>query len=465
MYFEGETISYGSFRARIDERATALHAAGLKKGDRIAWLGLNHPDVFCLLFAAARLGLILVPLNWRLSQGELETILQDCAPQLLIHDDAFAALARLLDPQAIHHAEPLPKNPALEPLPVATSDPLLIVYTSGSTGTPKGVVLDQKAIIANAAMSVEAHELTPQDRALVVLPLFHVGGLNILPTPAFSIGASVELHPRFDPAAALDALDRSTVAIVVPTVLRAIMARPDWQDRKLANLRALSIGSTDVPNELIYAIHGRGIPLIQIYGATETTPMAIYQRVDTAMDTAGSIGTVGSRCRARLVLDNTDVEDGEVGEIWIKGDNVLQNYWNNPDLTRSELSGGWFKSGDLARRDAAGNFYFTDRLKNVIISGGENIYPAELERILNACDGVEEACVIGCSHEKWGAVPIAVVVSTLSHQDIMDLFRDRLARYKHPHDVLFVDALPRNAMGKIVPGVVKTMVTENREQS
>jgi len=465
IYFDDKSISYDRFHAWTLSRAKALANAGLTKGDRVAWLGLNHPDVFVLLFAAARLGLILVPLNWRLTPAELATICTDCAPKLLIHDDTFAATAQTLaTPQmpAFHHSEPLPPQPDTAPQPVSTDDPLLIVYTSGSTGTPKGVVLNQTALIANAEMSIECHALTPDDRALVVLPLFHVGGLNILATPAFSIGASIELHARFDPAAALDALNRCTTAIVVPTILQAIMNQPDWAAAPLGNLRVLSIGSTDVPMGLVEAVHTRAIPLVQIYGATETAPLAIYQRPETAMATAGSIGQAGCRSTIRLVTDEQDVADGTKGEIWVKGDATLSAYWNDPAQTRDAMTNGWFKTGDVASRDANGNYYFTDRVKNVIISGGENIYPAELERVLNATPKIHEACVVGRPDPNWGEIPVAVVVSDqMSKGDVLALFHQQIARYKHPRDVVFVDSLPRNAMGKIVPDDVKALLGPN----
>lgn len=486
LFFQGETLTYADFAARIDARAAALAEAGLRRGGRVAWLGLNHPEVFTLLFACARLGALLVPLNWRLAPAEIEGIVEDCGPVLLVHDDAFADAAAALAREGraiVHHDAPV--------IPGLTADlegesaeaagtirdrarddgggdraaaPLLVVYTSGSTGRPKGVVLAQSALIANAAMSVEAHELTAADRALVVLPLFHVGGLNILPTPAFSIGAAVDLHERFDPAAALAALQQATVAIVVPTVLQAMMAEAEWAAADLKRLRVLSIGSTDVPRDLIDAAQARGVPVIQIYGATETAPFAIHQRIADAATTAGSIGRAGRGCEISLRrADGGEARVGEPGEIWVRGPNVLTGYWRDPAETARRLTDGWFHTGDVATRDGDGNYWFADRLKHVIISGGENIYPAELERILRPHPHIADVAVVGRPDRKWGEVPVAVIVPEAGRKpigaaEILAAFDGALARFKHPKDVIFVDALPRNAMGKVVVADVKRMI-------
>lgn len=452
--FEGASLSYAEFADLIELRAHALAAHGIDRGDRVAWFGLNNPEVFVLLFACARIGAILVPLNWRLSRAELQAITKDCAPKLMFHDAHFEAQANELGCKTLPSGE-LTGHASFEL--AVPSDPLLIVYTSGSTGTPKGVVLDQNALVTNAKMSVAAHALCADDRVLNVLPLFHVGGLNILPTPAFSIGATVVLHEKFDPDAMAAELPNVTHAITVPTVLQAVMGSNNWSQDS-GRLRALSIGSTDVPKDLIEAVHKRGIPLLQIYGATETSPFAIYQTVDDAMQTAGSIGKTGSECRVRLVMNDADVETGTPGEIWVKGDNVLKEYWKNADLTTEAKNDGWFKTGDVAYCDEDGYFWFADRVKHMIISGGENIYPAEIERILRTLVGVKEVAVVGRPDPKWGEVPVAVVVGSASKSEVLSALDGKLARYKHAKDVVYVDALPRNAMGKVVVADVKKQI-------
>lgn len=458
----GESYSYQAFDAAITTRASDLCGAGVGKGDRVAWYGLNDAEVFVLLFACARIGAILVPLNWRLAPAEVATIVADCSPKLVFHDSHFADVAKqLVGPEILAASAPIPQTSVQRTRhECGENDPLLIVYTSGSTGVPKGAVLTQKALVANAEMSVQAHNLQPDDRVLNVLPLFHVGGLNILPTPAFSIGASVILHDRFDPGRTCDAFEGVQAAIVVPTVIQAVMANDKWPNIDLSGLRVLSIGSTDVPVSIIQSVHNRGVPMIQIYGATETAPFAIYQNVSEAFDTVGSLGRAGSRCDIRLMSANGVASIGEPGEIQVRGDNVLVEYWRNPALTNEMLRDGWFKTGDVAICDDDGLFWFADRIKNVIISGGENIYPAELERVLREHPNIKEVAVVGRKDAKWGETPVAVVVanSPMDKSTVLAMFDGKVARYKLPSDVVFVDSLPRNAMGKVLVGEVKKLV-------
>jgi len=246
------------------------------------------------------------------------------------------------------------------------------------------------------------------------------------------------------------------------------MAEPGWQDANLGRLRALSIGSTDVPVSLIEAVHSRGLPVIQVYGATETAPFAICQRIDEAMSSVGSIGRACPGCAVRLVGDDgRDVTPGERGEIWVRGDNVLVRYWNDPAETSRALRDGWFLTGDVAHRDRDGNYWFDDRIKHLIISGGENIYPAEIERALRDHPAVAEVAVVGRADPKWGEVPVAVVVRAgpIDADGILAGLRGRIARYKRPRDVVFVEALPRNAMGKVVAADVRAMIAGPKDNT
>lgn len=467
IVFNQDSISYASLLEQIQRRVRSLESLGINHGDRVAWYGLNHPEVFTLLFACARLGAVLVPLNWRLAESEVAEVVANCEPKLVFCESSFESKATKLPYTTVINvdSEKADEQSIAELTmeacgPASPDDPLLIVYTSGSTGQPKGVVLTQQAVVCNAAMSVEAHQMTADDTALVMLPLFHVGGLNILPTPIFSLGGTVLLHERFEPAAACLALRESTIAIVVPTLLQAMMATEQWKPADLSRLRGLSIGSTDVPVTLIDDIHALGIPMIQIYGATETSPFAIYQTFDEAMTTVGSIGRAGSACKIRLVTDGVDVDDGQPGEIWVKGDNVLKEYWQDPEQTGLCLNDGWWRTGDIATRDSAGLYWFTDRLKHVIISGGENIYPTELERILREVPEIDEVVVAGRVDPKWGEVPVAVVVTKrdISKNEILAALENRIARYKLPRDILFTETLPRNATGKVVVSAVRKLI-------
>jgi len=469
--FTDQAITYRDLQQHVDDCCQFLTDAGLRVGDRIGVLALNHPEWFVLLFAAARLGLVLVPLNWRLSETELDYLLSDSAPALLFYDKTFADTAHQLLGRrtemaarelgiGVYSRAPGTNTPDATDIHTAVIDrteddllrPLLIVYTSGTTGRPKGAVLNQQALICSATMSQHMLDLNSTDRVLNVLPLFHVGGLNIQPLPTLLCGGTLLLQPRFEPAAAIAGLQRGVTLInSVPTLLEAILDHPEWADADLSALRAITIGSTDVPVQLIERVHQRNIPLLQVYGATETGPVAIYQRPEMAQD-VGSIGLAGLLCSVRLVdPDGQDVAVGESGEILVSGDNLLSGYWNNSVATRDALVDGWFHTGDVAHRDEQGRFWFDDRLKHVVISGGENIYPAELERVLRDVPGITEVAVIGKKDAKWGEVPVAVVVADDGlTAEVVRQSCSTLARYKQPREVVFVKALPRNALGKVL---------------
>jgi fatty-acyl-CoA synthase len=476
LRFEGATTTYAGLAAQSARAARFLgHDLGLAAGERVAFLGANRPEQLVLTFAAARAGLILVPLNWRLADPELAAILANADPAALVVEPSLAERVPAILPETTRrHVLTSPEAMAGSPGPAPDRGgpglPLLVVYTSGTTGEPKGAVLTQKAVACNALNSIHMHDLTAADHVLTVLPMFHVGGLNIQTLPALSCGATVTLHPRFDAGATLAAIaaDRPSLTLLVPATMRAMITHPAWKTTDLTSLRAVATGSTDVPVPLIEAFHARGVPVIQVYGSTETAPVCLYQRVDEAFRTVGSIGRAGRHSDIRLIDEaGREVPDGTPGEILVRGDNVAEGYWREPELTIAAFRDGWFHSGDVALRDSAGLYWFRDRIKNVIISGGENIYPAELERILSTVPGIAEAAVVGRPDPRWGEVPVAVVAlndETLDREAILAAFDGRLARFKHPQDVLFLPALPRNAMGKVVVEDLRRMVGAGYEQ-
>jgi len=471
--FNDVCLDYAGLEKAVAAMAGWLHAAGITGGDRVALYARNHPESFITLLAASRIGAIMMPLNWRLSEAELAWQMQDADPSLLLYSDAFADTATKIAAQADCHAMVIGEGlsaaragysmPSQEGRGTADAE-LMLVYTSGTTGRPKGAVLGQAAMRANAAMSHHAYAMTPDDVVLNILPLFHVGGLNIQPLPALLLGGHVVIHDGFDPAAVLAEIShlRVTQITVVPTILGALLAHPSWQDADLASLRMIAIGSTDVPVALIEAVHDRSIAVVQVYGATETSPTAIYQTADIAFDTAGSIGRAGCACAIRIVgPDGQDMPTGEVGEIWVRGANILTRYWNNRAASAASITDGWFHTGDMARVDEDGLYWFADRLKHVIISGGENIYPAELERVLSDFDGLAEFAIVGRDDARWGQVPVVVAVrgtDTVNANDVLGHFSGRIASFKRPKDVLFVEALPRNALGKIVAAEVRALL-------
>ena len=470
--YGGRDQSYRDFAALVDRAAGALAAAGVRRNGCAAYLGCNSPEMLALFFACARLGALFMPLNWRLAGPEHKQMLDDCTPGVLVVEAPFleqtdayrkelgAIRLVALGSNAEGWADwsdflaaggAVPNDPSVGP-----DTPLLICYTSGSTGKPKGVVLTQGAIDCNADNSVDMHAMRAEDRVLTVLPMFHFGGLNIQTTPALRTGCTVVLHPRFEPEATLDALvhEGITLTLVVPAVVDMLLASPRWATTDLSRLRMMSIGSSIVPIRLIEAVHARGVPMTQVYGATETCPIAAYLKRDEALHKVGSTGRAARHCQLRIVgLDEAELPAGEAGEILVKGGNLFSGYWRNPEATAAAFVDGWYRSGDMGWLDDEGFLTVVGRKKEMIISGGENIYPAELENVLVQCDDIAEAAVVGRSDARWGEIAVAVVVPKPGRQptavDILRLFDGRLARYKHPKDVVFVEALPKTALGKI----------------
>jgi fatty-acyl-CoA synthase len=473
LRYAGRSLTYAALSQRIAGAARALKCVlGVGRGDRVAILAANHPDYLVLLYACARLGALLVPINWRLALAEQLFILADASVKVLLLQEPFVAIAaplrekhsdirivRLTDEdgadtfdQLISQGTGAERNPQIN-----LNSPLLLIYTSGTTGRPKGALLRQEALVWNAVMSQHMHDFTASDHALVVLPLFHVGGLNILTTPALQIGATVTLHARFAPEATFAAIeaDRPTLTVLVPSIIQSLIEHPQWSSTDFSSLRAVTTGSTQVPQALVDALTSRGVPVLQVYGSTETCPIAIYTRLagDLARPSS-STGQAGLCCEARILDDNgREVTHGTAGEVAIRGPNVFSQYWGNQQATDEALRDGWYFSGDIGTRDADGYFTIHDRKKNVIISGGENIYAAEVERVLHEHAAVAEAAVIGRADPKWQEVPVAFVVCksgcTVTAEELTRHVGTQLARFKVPREIVFVDTLPRNALGKV----------------
>ena len=471
LRFEGEALSYAALAARIAAVAEGLATqCSVGKGDRVAILSLNRPDYLVLLYACARLGAMLVPMNWRLAVAEQRFILADAAPKVLVLEQAFADVAPLAaaDLPGLHilglDFEP-PHGRRFESLlgttqPVAAagapSDPLLIVYTSGTTGRPKGAVLRQDALLWNGVMSQHMHGLTSDDHVLTVLPFFHVGGLNIQTTPALHHGATVTIHARFTPDATLKTIgeDRPTLTVLVPATIQAVSDHPAWATSDLSSLKAVSTGSQVVPPHLIERIVARGVPVLQVYGSTETCPIAIYTRLGGDTSRAETTGLAGLFCDAMVVDEaGRELPPDVAGEIVVRGPNVFSEYWRNADATGEALRDGWYRTGDVASRDADGYFIVRDRKKNMIISGGENIYPAEVERVLLEHPAVADCAVIGRPDPKWDEVPVAYVMLRADHavhtDDLYIHVLAQLARFKVPREFIVVKDLPRTALGKV----------------
>jgi fatty-acyl-CoA synthase len=370
-----------------------------------------------LLRACERLGARFVPLNWRLGAGELAAIAEHAGLQHLLHDGHFAGLTR----------DTVARLPGGLPLaPGHLPGDLMLVYTSGTSGTPKGAIHTVEAMSANARAAIVSQGLGPHSRTLGVLPMFHVGGLCIQVLPTLAAGGRVRLHPRFDAGAWLRDVQawRPTTSLLVPATMRAIIEHPDWARTDLSSLAFVSAGSSVVPPVLIEAFHARGVPVAQVYGSTETGPVSIVLPPAEAQAHLGKVGHPAPGMRG---------------------------YHREPE--HPSFRGGWFRSGDLGRRDAQGRYEVVGRLKDMIISGGENIYPAEIENLVAALPGLQEFAVVGLPDAQWGEVVVLAVVreagSTLDEAQVRQALEGRLARYKHPKRVVFLASLPKTALGKI----------------
>lgn len=475
--FEDDDITYAAFDDRIRRVAGMLQGElGVGRGDRVAFLGLNSPDMLALMFACARLGAILVPLNWRLAPPEHLYILQNAGVKVLFCEAEFAEGTRSIAAE-LTGCRIVSMTDAFDTMVAAANgdardpdagpdDAVLIVYTSGTTGRPKGAVLTQNAMTFNAVNSIAMHDMTSSDVIFTNLPMFHVGGLNIQTTPALHAGATVIMHRRFDPEATVRAIkeDKPSLMILVPALMAALRQHPDWDSIDFSPLRAINTGSTTIPMSLVDTYLDRGVPIIQVYGSTETAPIAIHQRIPDAWTSKGSTGRAALHCDAAIVdPQGRMLGPDERGEIVVRGPNIMREYWDDAPATAEVLKDGWFHTGDIGHIDAAGLFYVDDRVKDVIISGSENIYPAELEMVLDRCSDIAEAAVVGREDEKWGEVPVAVVVPAanveLTRETVLGLFDGELARFKHPRDVIFVESLPRNVMGKVLKFELREMVS------
>ena len=474
LHYQGRTFTYGKLWRRV-ERASAHLAAswGIRAGDRVGTLCMNHELQLVLLFACARVGAMFAPLNYRLAPAELRAIAAHAQLAVLFHDAAHEALAR--DAGGACRLAPLDRlidHPAPSGVihaAVPDHAPLLLAYTSGTTGKPKSAVHTQAGLLANARASWWAHGMSADDHVLSVLPLFHVGGLCIQTLPALLAGARVTLHDRFAPQAWLDAVAgaRPSLSLMVPATLRAVLEHPGWPDADLTALRGVMAGSSTIPRTYIDAFHARGVPLGQVYGATETGPVSVVLKLEQAMARPGYAGWPQPEAEVRLAgTDGAEVAPGAVGELWVRGANVMAGYWNQPD---SGLPGGWFRSGDLAHRDADGCIEVVGRSKDMIISGGENIYPAEIENVLAGLPGVQECAVVGVADARWGEVPVAVIVpapgaprAALAAEPLRELLAARIARFKLPREVVLMDDLPRSALGKVLKPQLRALLEARR---
>ncbi len=445
LIFNDESISYAALLERVCAKADALQATwGLASGARIPYVGLNDPEQLVTLLACAKVGAIFLPINYRLAEAEIEAIRTDADVGLPLRSrgNVHASGQRGL---------------------TAHQQACLLVYTSGTTGEPKGALHSQAALLANARASWAAHEMTADDLVLSTLPLFHVGGLCIQTVPALLMGATVLLHDRFDANAWLDAVQthKPTLSLVVPATMKAIQAAPAWATTDLTSLRGVMAGSSTIPRHFIDAFHARGIHVGQIYGATETGPVSAVLPFSKAISHVGLAGWPHDNCTIQLQNKN---EQG-VGEVCIKANNLMCAYWNKEGAESGIDASGFFNTGDLGRIHPDGCLEIVGRSKDMLISGGENIYPAEIENALLAHPDIEECAVIGVPDQEWGEIPVAYIVLKNTRKDALQAKLDmalraflakRIAKFKLPKRFVVLEALPKSALGKVLKAQLKS---------
>ncbi|MEE4496204.1 long-chain-fatty-acid--CoA ligase [Streptomyces sp. BE230] len=482
--FEGRELTYAELDGRVSRLARALRARGTGRGDRVAVVMNNALEVLESYFAVVRLGAVAVPVNFRLVAEEIAYVLADSGTSAVLTDAALApvvteALARngralpVLStgegerPEGVASYEAALAEQPDAPLivDVHENEPAFIMYTSGTTGRPKGAVLTHLNLVANTLNSHEVQPILAGERGLACVPLFHIAGLSTC-VNHFLAGASVVIGATggFGAGEMLDLLERERIngCFFVPSQWAAICAHPGVRERRL-HLTRISWGAAAATPTLLRDMADTfpGVRIISTFGQTEMSPVTCALGHEDALRKLGSVGRPVSRVDIRIVDEEMrDVEPGEVGEIVYRGPTMMREYWNRPDATAEAFEGGWFHSGDLCRMDDEGFVYVVDRKKDMIISGGENIYSAEVEAAVDAHPGVAEVAVIGVPHEKWGETPRAYVVAhdaanPPTEREIIEHCRERLASYKKPSSVVIVATLPRNASGKVIKGALR----------
>ncbi|HLF55431.1 MAG TPA: long-chain fatty acid--CoA ligase [Thermoanaerobaculia bacterium] len=482
-------LAYHELDERAVRCAAAWRALGLGLGDRAAILAHNRVEYLDAFFAAGKSGVILVTLGTRLTAHELAPILADSGARIVLYDADFAstvgvlresaasverwvALDQRADPADASYAELVAASvPAsFAPVRCDSEEVYCLLYTSGTTGRPKGVMIPHRQVAWNGYNTVCGWQLRADDVSPIFTPLYHAGGLMAFLVPIFTIGGTIVLHRTFDAGEIWRTIERerATVVLGVPTIWKLLAEAPEFASADLSSLRCLYSGGAPLPTWIAEIYQRRGLVFEQGFGMTEVGVNCFAMTIEDSVRKLGSIGKPMMHTEVRLVgADGRDVSAGEIGEMWFRGPHVSLGYWNRPDATaESYVEGGWFCSGDLARRDEDGFFFIAGRAKEMFISGGVNVYPAEIEAVLLQHPGVRDAAVVGIEHPTWGEVGIAFVVplaeGSAEADSVLDFVAERLARFKLPKEIVHLDELPRTAYGKVVKGELRARYLAER---
>lgn len=459
----GQRWSYAQFADLIDEWAHRLSNEELQKGDRVAVLAANHPELLAILFACGLKGYIYVPLNFRLTSNELAEILTNCEPTMVITDNMYQVIADSIvtDRKMINRQDEIIEKPQANERQNNTSthsvdDPWMLIYTGGTTGKPKGVQLSYTNVNWNALNTIVSWGLSDTDCTVTYMPLFHTGGLNALSIPIFMAGGTVVIGHRFNAGQALQEIIKwkATISLFVPTMYQEMTHTQIFRESEFPNVRAFLSGGAPCPIRIYEQFARKGLPFKEGYGLSEAGPNNFVIDVKVAEIKKGSVGKSMQFADTLIVSeDNQPCSIDEVGELWIRGRHVFTGYWRNEAETVATMHGEWLKTGDLAKVDADGDYYIVGRKKDMILTGGENVYPQEVEHCLVESTMIKEAAVIGLTDEKWGEVVTAFV--SLIHPEsycekkLIDHCRHYLGGYKIPKRFIVLDDLPKTHVGKI----------------
>lgn len=472
----GRRFTYREMNDRVGRLAAHFVSLGISPGDRIGFLAMNSTDIMEMIFATWRVGAISLALNFRLTAPELEFIVSDADPELIIVDQDFSELASELRgltnvphwlatdgrggatpyEDALAAATPLPGKTVRQPL----SDQCMLMYSSGTTGRPKGVIITHEMMLYSAVHAMAFAHVNASKVNFAVMPLFHIGGLNVFTCPILYAGGTVIIQRSFEPGAALDVINDPSLGVThmlgVPAIYNALKMHPKNSETDFSRLECALAGAEAVPDAIVHWWHDeRGVKIQEGYGMTETSASSCMLPASDVPEMVGSAGKALMHCEMKIMKENgEEAAPGEPGELWMRGPVITPGYWNRPDADDESFVDGWFRSGDIAKIDTQGYVYIEDRLKDMYISGGENVYPAEVENVLYELDAIAEVAVIGVPDERWGEAGCAVVSLKegyeLTMDDISAHCETRLAKFKRPVHMVITDALPRNATGKVL---------------